>query len=1065
MDVEKDTAQFSDLAADILRRHDDRDTEANITSAVRDFLINSGLVRAEDIQEEDPPTQGSRQAVDLRALDTFIEFKRRIGSGGITPNPDYVQQLDDYLAQSATEGRGVRMGILTDGKHWLLRWPGAGAVRTTRPYAFILESPDSGADLFKWLRDEALAATEQTQPDRQSIKARFGPDSLLYQRDIDTLRQLYQSTANSETIAVKRRLWHNLLMASLGEIARGREQMDDLFVRHTYLSLTIGMVVQASFGIDIVEVAESDPAALLNGHHFHNATGLHGIVESDFFAWPAEVEGGLSLVKTLARRVARFDWANAPADVGAILYVTVIPPDERRQLGEYYTPDWLARAMVRELISDPLNQRVLDPACGSGTFLVEAIAHFLGAAERESLEPAATLDRLRQAVSGIDVHPVAVHLARAAWTLAARPAIMAAAAAGYNNPISVPVYLGDALQLRFHTGDMISANEVRIEVEDEKNTTLVFPVSLVARADTFDPLLSDIADAIEHSADPLVALDDHAITDSYEREIMVQTISAMQRLHAAGRDHIWAYYTRNLVRPVVLSREKVDVIIGNPPWLNYNQTVSKLRTALEEFSKDRYGIWAGGRYATHQDVAGLFFARCVDLYLKTGGVIGMVMPHSALQTGQYAKWRTGLWQSKLRGRGRNRSPDFTLSVEFDYKQSWDLERLEPNTFFPIPSCVVFAQSTGDSGVANPLRGTVAQWRGKAGQTDNPRELVSITDTSEGSVSPYAAYTREGATVVPRCLFFVHETENPAIIQTSQTVTVNPRRGTYDKEPWRSLDLAAITGQTIEDRHRFAVHLGETLAPYVTLDPLNAMLPLNRGEPHIPTDSDVTRGINLGSLERRMRDRWQTVSGLWEQNKASANKLSLLGQLDYYGKLSAQLDWQQNPGNKPVRVVYNQSGAPTAALLQDDNALVDYTLFWIACDNVQEANYLLAIINSDTLATAVNKFTTANWAGNTRHLHKHLWKLPIPEFDPAVPLHAAIADAGKAAATAAAQQLAALRAARPKLTVTIARRELRKWLRTSKEGNTVEESWLGNYYRGSAENTICTFDNVCCNIYC
>ena len=373
MDVEKDTAQFSDLAADILRRHDNREPEANITSAVRDFLINSGLVRAEEVQEENPPSQGSRQAVDLRALDTFIEFKRRVGSSGITPNPEYVQQLDEYLVQSATEGRGVRMGILTDGKHWLLRWPGAGAVRTTRPYAFILESPDSGADLFKWLRDEALAATQQTQPNEQSIKARFGPDSLLYQRDIDTLRQLYQSAANSETIAVKRRLWHNLLMAALGEIARGRDQMDDLFVRHTYLSMTIGMVVQASFGIDIAEVAESEPTALLNGHRFHNATGLQGIVESDFFAWPAEVEGGMSLVKTLARRVARFEWSNAPADVGAILYETVIPPDERRQLGEYYTPDWLARVMVRELVADPLNQRCARSGlrlrhipCGSG---------------------------------------------------------------------------------------------------------------------------------------------------------------------------------------------------------------------------------------------------------------------------------------------------------------------------------------------------------------------------------------------------------------------------------------------------------------------------------------------------------------------------------------------------------------------------------------------------------------------------------------------------------------------------------------------------------------------------
>ena len=361
--------------------------EANITSAVRDFLINSGLVRGEDVHEENPPSQGSRQAVDLRALDTFIEFKQRIGPSGITPNPDHVEQLDEYLAQSAAAGRGVRLGILTDGKHWLLRWPGAGAVRTAPPYAFTLDSRDSGADLYKWLRDEALAATEQTQPDRPSIKARFGPDSLLYQRDIDTLRQLYQATAKSETIAVKRRLWHNLLMAALGEIARGSDQMDDLFVRHTYLSMTVGMVVQASFGIDIAAVAESEPSALLNGRRFHNATGLHGIVESDFFAWPAEVEGGLSLVKTLARRVARFVWSNAPADVGAILYETVIPPDERRQLGEYYTPDWLARVMVRELVEDPLNQRVLDPACGSGTFLVEAVAHFLEAAQQAKLTP------------------------------------------------------------------------------------------------------------------------------------------------------------------------------------------------------------------------------------------------------------------------------------------------------------------------------------------------------------------------------------------------------------------------------------------------------------------------------------------------------------------------------------------------------------------------------------------------------------------------------------------------------------------------------------------------------
>ena len=183
-----------------------------------------------------------------------------------------------------------------------------------------------------------------------------------------------------------------------------------------------------------------------------------------------------------------------------------------------------------------------------------------------------------------------------------------------------------------------------------ENSELVFPLSLVDRAEIFDPLMGDIAYCVERGQDPMLALDDHGVTDPGERRTLKETIATLQRLHGEGRDHIWAYYTRNLVRPVALSRSKVDVIIGNPPWLNYNKTVSTLRKALEDQSKNLYGIWAGGRYATHQDVAGLFFARCVDLYLEEGGTIGMVMPHSALQTGQYTKWRAGEWTSKRTGR-------------------------------------------------------------------------------------------------------------------------------------------------------------------------------------------------------------------------------------------------------------------------------------------------------------------------------------------------------------------------------------------------------------------------------
>ena len=134
--------------------------------------------------------------------------------------------------------------------------------------------------------------------------------------------------------------------------------------------------------------------------------------------------------------------------------------------------------------------------------------------------------------------------------------------------------------------------------------------------------------------------------------------------------------------------------------------------------------------------------------------------------------------------------------------------------------------------------------------------------------------------------------------------------------------------------------------------------------------------------------------------------------------------------------YNQSGAPTAALLNSDQSLVDYTLFWIACRDAQEANYLLAIINSQALYKAVSSLMPKGQFG-ARHLEKHLWKLPIPEFDAADALHVELSEAGETAAKGAAEQLAPLRQERERVTATIARRELRAWLRASPEGAAVE----------------------------
>ena len=170
-------------------------------------------------------------------------------------------------------------------------------------------------------------------------------------------------------------------------------------------------------------------------------------------------------------------------------------------------------------------------------------------AKQESLTPADVMEWLRFSITGIDIHPVAVHLARAAWVLAAQPALRDAREAGLTGDVTAPIYLGDSLQLRYRNGEMFTEHDVTIEVEDEANTQLVFPLNVVNRAEVFDALMGDVARAIERGGDPLLALDDHHITDSAERETLRESIAAMQRLHSEGRNHIWAYYSRKPCAP------------------------------------------------------------------------------------------------------------------------------------------------------------------------------------------------------------------------------------------------------------------------------------------------------------------------------------------------------------------------------------------------------------------------------------------------------------------------------------------------------------------------------------
>jgi hypothetical protein len=86
------------------------------------------------------------------------------------------------------------------------------------------------------------------------------------------------------------------------------------------LIATAEIIAHAVLGIPVDTIS---PAALLSGDKFDEA-GIHGVVEPDFFDWIIEVDGGELFVRTMARRLARFDWSVVDQDVLKVLYESIV---------------------------------------------------------------------------------------------------------------------------------------------------------------------------------------------------------------------------------------------------------------------------------------------------------------------------------------------------------------------------------------------------------------------------------------------------------------------------------------------------------------------------------------------------------------------------------------------------------------------------------------------------------------------------------------------------------------------------------------------------------------------
>ena len=447
----------------LLERHRLGASENDIRSAFRDFLIRTGIAADEsEIVTETRPAADSRNKVDLYLRNTYIEFKRSIIKGGAV-DPEAVTQLDGYILENAKAGNGIQNGILTDGLNYLKRSVGDNLRPiVTETNHRVFNNAEQGNRLYEYLYDIIDTQTEDIAPTADNLLRYFGQESDFFKTVTALLEQTHRENRDAPTVAVKRKLWRELLQVAIGQNSvDDSESHDWLYVRHTYLTALVGVIVQAHFDIDVARHADVDPTNLLNGEILRQHTGLKGITESDLFTWPLET-GEHSYIGVIARQVAKFDWNQNPADLAATLYQNTITADERKRMGEYYTPPWLAEAVTEELITDPLNTRVLDPACGSGTFLAAAVRHLIASAQ--DLTPGEQLAKLQENIAGIDLHPVAVQLAKATWVIACHGVIMAARAAGQSaGTITAPVHLGDSMQLRYDNSELDAQGYITLD--------------------------------------------------------------------------------------------------------------------------------------------------------------------------------------------------------------------------------------------------------------------------------------------------------------------------------------------------------------------------------------------------------------------------------------------------------------------------------------------------------------------------------------------------------------------------------------------------------------------------
>ncbi len=492
---------------------------------------------------------------------------------------------------------------------------------------------------------------------------------------------------------------------------------------------------------------------ILTGKIF-NELNINRLVENDFYHWVALDEHFYPLeplFREIMQQLSEYDLSDIQEDILKGVYQELIDLETRHALGEYYTPDWLCEKMVESLpIAE--NSNLLDPACGSGSFLRAAIAKL----RREFPELSAA--QLTSQVIGIDIHPLSVQIAKTTLLLALSDKIRDA-----KKPVTLNVYLANSLLLPEGAVGLFGAS-FRILI-DEKVCSLNMDIfDNTTEFDEAITLCNEIADYSSDTINPTVC--PTIATFQCPNSNIGNNTNGLYRIYQAlkeakdnGRDSIWTFILQNSYKPVFL-KNQFDFVIGNPPWLTYAAvTNATYQQELHELAQNYALIPANQANMPHLEIAAIFVAHSANYFLKYGGTIAFVLPRRFLTADQHDNIRSG--QAK----------------GFQLTEIWDLDKVAP--LFRVPATVIFARQShhndpeqiGINGftVSGKLKSPHLHW-GECQNTlhfqkqnwfysilaKKARTVRSALTTTESkshtTASYYAPLFKQGATIVPRSFY-------------------------------------------------------------------------------------------------------------------------------------------------------------------------------------------------------------------------------------------------------------------------------------------------------------------------